>query len=345
MTLDSPFYAEYGAYFHNQRPQNADRCQALFQSSPSITYLKHTSAVIRLSSPSGPHTKLKVFGSPYSPASRTWAFGYTPEEAPQLWERIPFDTDILVTHTPPKYHLDERADRRAVGCEILRERVWRVRPRLHVCGHVHESRGAEVVAWDSTQSNIEYKEASTTVWQDPGFGTKKFSIVNLTAKNGGRQLENDGAAGHFLDMDKYADREGGLITPGYRSPERTWKTTNFTSAPDDAYSPPPVPSRSKSARRPPKMKEMTKVEVGLAQNLASMAAVPVPTLPPATIGQGGMPPSGRCDIEALSGRLGRRETCVVNAAIMAHSWPRREGKRFNKPIVVDLDLPVWRESG
>ena len=47
-------------------------------------------------------------------------------------------------------------------------------------------------------------------------------------------------------------------------------------------------------------------------------------------------------MEALAGRLGRRETCIVNAAIMASSWPyRSENKRrYNKAIVVDIDLPV-----
>jgi hypothetical protein len=37
---------------------------------------------------------------------------------------------------------------------------------------------------------------------------------------------------------------------------------------------------------------------------------------------------------------GRRETCVVNCAITATSWPHVGGKKTRKPIVVDLDLPV-----
>jgi hypothetical protein len=40
----------------------------------------------------------------------------------------------------------------------------------------------------------------------------------------------------------------------------------------------------------------------------------------------------------------RRESCIVNAAILATSWPHRQGKQFNAPIVVDLDLPTWRSS-
>jgi len=51
----------------------------------------------------------------------------------------------------------------------------------------------------------------------------------------------------------------------------------------------------------------------------------------------------RCGLESLTGRMGRKETCVINAAIMASSWPHKGngGKRFNKAIVVDIDLPVF----
>lgn len=37
----------------------------------------------------------------------------------------------------------------------------------------------------------------------------------------------------------------------------------------------------------------------------------------------------------------RQETCIINAAIMAKSWPHVGGKQFNRPIVVDVNLPVW----
>lgn len=50
----------------------------------------------------------------------------------------------------------------------------------------------------------------------------------------------------------------------------------------------------------------------------------------------------------LSGRkgplLGEGETCVVNAAIMKSSFPHVGGKQFHKPIVVDVNLPVWGEG-
>lgn len=40
----------------------------------------------------------------------------------------------------------------------------------------------------------------------------------------------------------------------------------------------------------------------------------------------------------------RRETCIINAAIVAKSWPCVGGKIFNRPIVVDVNLPVWNDA-
>ncbi|XMA08093.1 hypothetical protein WAI453_000884 [Rhynchosporium graminicola] len=64
-------------------------------------------------------------------------------------------------------------------------------------------------------------------------------------------------------------------------------------------------------------------------------------LPPANHGRGGLATSETCDVEGLSRRLGRRETCIINAAIAASNYPHTEGRKFHKPIVVDIDLPIW----
>src|SRR5262249_38411941 len=68
--------------------------------------------------------------------------------AQALWSHIPLDTDVVVTHTPPRGLVDTLASGKAVGCQALTLALSRVRPRLAVCGHVHESRGAERVRWD-----------------------------------------------------------------------------------------------------------------------------------------------------------------------------------------------------
>lgn len=250
-----------------------------------------------------------------------WAFGYSPEEANTLWDRVPLDTDVLITHTPPKYHLDERSQRRADGCETLREALWRIRPRLHVCGHVHESRGSEIIKWDIGASNIKYKERGVERWVDPGKGSKKLSLVDLTSRSGNLFL-NDGAKGDWEESKDPA--------PQFKVMPSTRSLRSQTES---------VPSTVKTKHNKPSILS------GISNMAEKLLAVPTESLPPATRGQGGIPPSLRCDLEALYGRMGREETCVVNAAIMASSWPHKGGgKKFNKPIVVDMDLPVWDED-
>ena len=244
-----------------------------------------------------------------------WAFGYGADEASQVWDSIPLDSDIVVTHTPPKYHCDESRERRAAGCEGLRNALWRVRPRLAICGHVHEGRGVERVRWDLGVSNIKYKEISVERWQDPGQDSKKLSFVNLTAK-GGNPINNDGSVGNIASVAREGystvQTETSASTP-MDTLDNRWTTSSIFS---------------------------TKLHISCVT--ANPLAVSPESLPPATRGQGGVPPSQRCDLEALSGRMERQETCIVNAAIMASSWPHGAGgKKFNKPIVVDIDLPVW----
>lgn len=174
------FYAKHGSRFHNQCLQDSQACIDLFKNHPSITFLNHESAEIRLVKEGSARTKFKVFGSPYSPSCGLWAFGYSAEEAPTLWDQIPLGTDITITHTPPKYHCDNTKARGSTGCESLRQALWHVRPRLAVCGHVHEGRGADRVLWDLASPHVDRKELDTEHWIDAAYGTKKQSLIDLT---------------------------------------------------------------------------------------------------------------------------------------------------------------------
>ena len=49
--------------------------------------------------------------------------------------KVPAGTDLLVTHGPPRGHLDLGH----IGCASLLSELWRIRSRLHVFGHVHEA--------------------------------------------------------------------------------------------------------------------------------------------------------------------------------------------------------------
>jgi Icc-related predicted phosphoesterase len=58
----------------------------------------------------------------------------------------PNSPDIFLSHTPPvKTTLDRTARGAHVGSPAVRDWLRRVRPRLFVCGHIHEARGVERV--------------------------------------------------------------------------------------------------------------------------------------------------------------------------------------------------------
>lgn len=85
---------------------------------------------------------LRFYGSPWQPWFYDWAFNLPrgPEIA-AVWEKIPLDTRILITHGPPRGHGDLTVTREPVGCEDLLKRIGAVRPWVHCFGHIHEGYG------------------------------------------------------------------------------------------------------------------------------------------------------------------------------------------------------------
>lgn len=96
----------------------------------------------------------KLFwGSPYTPwfFGQHWVFNLPDPNVNKAraraitracWEQIPDNTDVLITHGPPKGILDNAPVGGNVGCERLRDEVFnRVLPRLHIFGHIHEGAG------------------------------------------------------------------------------------------------------------------------------------------------------------------------------------------------------------
>ena len=84
---------------------------------------------------------IKFYGSPNTPEFMSWAFmKQRGKSIAKIWKKIPDDTDVLITHGPPKGILDLCKDGH-VGCQDLLERVYEVQPKFHIFGHIHESRG------------------------------------------------------------------------------------------------------------------------------------------------------------------------------------------------------------
>lgn len=90
---------------------------------------------------------VKFWGSPVTPEFGIgWAFNRKRgEDIKQIWDDIPDDTDVLLTHGPP-YGVGDGIIMADVGedphkgCEELMTRVDKVRPKIHAFGHIHEAR-------------------------------------------------------------------------------------------------------------------------------------------------------------------------------------------------------------
>lgn len=102
----------------------------------NATYLQDSSCVI---------DGLKFYGSPYTPTFFDWAFMLPRGESMyQHWLKIPHDTDVLITHGPPKGKLDfSDYGKENVGCSDLAVIVEAIKPKLHVFGHIHGAYGQE----------------------------------------------------------------------------------------------------------------------------------------------------------------------------------------------------------
>ena len=108
----------------------------------SIIYLQDSSVELQFVN----GRKLKIYGAPSTQQFGNWAFQYPPIR--DVWTKVvPPDTDILLTHGPPKWHLDANA----LGNEYLLKELRRTKLPLVVFGHIHAGYGHDVIAFDDVQ--------------------------------------------------------------------------------------------------------------------------------------------------------------------------------------------------
>ena len=118
---------------------------------PGVTYLRESGVTI---------DGVRFWGSPYTPTFMDWGFmADRGEDIRKHWDLIPNDVDVLITHGPahgicdtcPNW--DVMGAYQHVGCEELRKAVDRLKPRVHLFGHVHYSGGDHFVGADTLSIN------------------------------------------------------------------------------------------------------------------------------------------------------------------------------------------------
>lgn len=121
----------------------------------------------------------KMWGTPWSlwfPGinPRCTAFTGSEEDLAEKYALIPDDTDILISHSPMYGILDGVADfktgkTRFTGSQSLRAAVDRVKPRLHVFGHIHEFGGTKGM----------YKHSGPNTWcVNASYVNERYEPVN-----------------------------------------------------------------------------------------------------------------------------------------------------------------------
>lgn len=324
--------------------------------SKSITYLENESTTVRLPRRG---TWFTVFGSPCTPKQQLadWAFQYEPNEAEKVWNRIPNGVDIVVTHTPPMGQCDgvgasrQQKDGRS-GCPALLRRLEIIRPMLNICGHIHNGRGVETVQWRRRSSSLQLHGQPTTMdsgtlvssvqfWNDPGASSKKLSLVDLTTM---RARAGRGSGCDHTSLTRQ-------LQPDSRC-DHLQGQPDASFAPDQTGHKPPSGGDAKGEKLNPTA-SLTDVALrdsealwggsrgkaggggGLEHHDESDTGHGCPDEATQYIAERprGMPPSGT--------EVARSQTTVINAAYLG---PRVAGKTsvvYNKPIVVDVELPVW----
>lgn len=117
----------------------------------NVHYLQHSTAVINF--PQHFNRRLTFYGAPQIPQCGGKDFAFQYQRGNDAWSgTIPKETDVLVTHSPPRHHLDLPA---GIGCDFLLKEIWKVHPKIHVFGHAHAGYGKQSVFWRKEQQAYE----------------------------------------------------------------------------------------------------------------------------------------------------------------------------------------------
>ncbi|KAL9087170.1 MAG: hypothetical protein Q9165_006821 [Trypethelium subeluteriae] len=170
---------------HGEESSSHEEAVKIMNETPGITYLSEGTHTFTLTN----GASFNIYASPFTPSQYNpkyslHAYQYassedrynpvagsngkaiTPAYAANVSSPtsiIPHGIDIMMTHGPPKYILDQPGDNSSAGCEHLRRAVCRTKPLMHCFGHIHSSYGAQRVVWRCSATKDELEELDITL--------------------------------------------------------------------------------------------------------------------------------------------------------------------------------------
>jgi len=144
-----------------------------------VRYLENNSVTIE---------GINIWGSPYSP-SFGYGWGFNADrgnDITQIWNEIPMDTDIVITHSPIYGYCDKTMNTyENVGCADLLHKLREVKPHLHFSGHIHEGYGYRPIgygdwsgyAFNGCTCNLRYEALNPPITFDYDFSKKELEFI------------------------------------------------------------------------------------------------------------------------------------------------------------------------
>lgn len=80
------------------------------------------------------------YGTPWTPRLSGWAFSAEGSYAENIFKKIPDNLDVLISHGPPKGYGD-KVSMSYEGSKELLDQVEQKKPKIMICGHIHEGYG------------------------------------------------------------------------------------------------------------------------------------------------------------------------------------------------------------
>jgi len=153
--LSGEWYEDHWRRYHSEK---CDWLTIKNELSRRYCYLEDSDVVLN---------SIRIYGSPWVPAYHDWAFNlYESEHLRYAWDLIPAGVDVLVTHTPPMGFRSKAHSGTDLGCPELAKAVKRVKPAVHVFGHVHASYGVTKGATtyiNAANVNANYKPSNAPI--------------------------------------------------------------------------------------------------------------------------------------------------------------------------------------
>jgi len=122
---------------------------------------------------------INFFGSPYTPTfGEGWAYNRARHKIVDAWDTIPDNTDVLITHGPPKGILDmthrNGNNFELVGCKSLLNKVFTLdKLQYHIFGHIHDEKNV---------INSGYRIINNTIFINASIVDLRLKVINIPIK-------------------------------------------------------------------------------------------------------------------------------------------------------------------